>query len=85
LAIPNNELKRLTIRHPTVTGAQSALYAAFAKTGRTLTWEVVEEIETKALIRGGANAEQALNAVKTAIQALKDAGITGPTRIPWGG
>jgi hypothetical protein len=85
LAIPNNVMESLGIRHPRVTGEQAKLYNAFAKTGKSLTWEVIEEIETKALIAGGADAGQALATVRKAIQALKDAGVAGPTRIPWGG
>ena len=84
LAIPNEVMKSLGIEHSAVTGAQKSLYAALAKTGQTLTWEAMEAIETKALIRGGADADQALATVRKAIQALKDAGVTAPTRIPWG-
>jgi hypothetical protein len=85
LAIPNQVLKALKVNHGLVTGAQSSLYSAFAKSGGVLTWEATESIETQALIRGGMKADQALATVRQAIQALKDAGVAGPTRIPWGG
>lgn len=85
LAIPNAELARLGVSHATVTGAQQTLYRAFAQTGQVLTWEAIETIETQALIRGGMNSDTALATVRQAIQALKDAGVSGPTRIPWGG
>jgi hypothetical protein len=85
LAIPNAELAKLGVSHPTVTGAQAQLYRAFAQTGQTLTWEAMEAIETQALIRGGMDASQALATVRKAIAALKEAGVSGPTRIPWGG
>ena len=85
LAIPKDVMAVLGIRHPTVTGAQATLYNAFSKTGKPLTWEVIEEIETQALIKGGADAEQALETVREAIRALKAAGVAGATRIPWGG
>ncbi|HEX4143486.1 MAG TPA: hypothetical protein VHY91_08040 [Pirellulales bacterium] len=85
LAIPNETMKIRDIVHSKVTGAQKKLYGAFAKTGKQLTWEVVEDVEIKALVRGGATVEQATAAVVKAIQALKDAGVAGPTRIPWGG
>ena len=84
LAIPNDVLKSLKIDHPKITGAQAKLYSAFSKLCKPLTSEVIEEIETKALIAGGANPGQALATVKKALQALKDAGVTGPTQIPWG-
>jgi hypothetical protein len=85
LAIPNDVMELLGIRHPTITGEQARLYNAFSKTGKSLTWEVIEEIETQSLIKGGAAAAQARDAVQKAIRALKDAGVVGPTRIPWGG
>jgi RHS repeat-associated protein len=88
LAIPNAELARLGIDHGLVTGAQQMLYRAFGQTGRTLTWNVMEEIETQALILGrlGRNnltPEAARATVRTAINGLKKAGVAGPTRIPW--
>jgi len=85
LAIPRAELARLGVNHNAISGAQQTLYRAFAQTGKTLTWEAMEEIETQALIKGGMNAKQALATVRTAIQALKNAGVSGPTTIPWGG
>lgn len=83
LAIPISELVRLNVYHPAVTGAQMTAYKAFAKTGETLTWEVMERIETQALIRGGMEAETARLTVQQAIQSLKSVGIPGPVRIPW--
>ena len=85
LAVPNAELARLGVDHGLVTGGQSMGYRAFAQTGKTLTWEAVAEIETQALIRGGMDAGMARATVQKGIQALKDAGVSGPTRIPWGG
>jgi len=60
-------------------------YKAFAQTGATLTWQAVEGIETQALVRGGMQPGIARATVLKAIQALKDAGVSAPTRIPWGG
>jgi RHS repeat-associated protein len=86
LAIPNAELQRLGVQHfELVTPAQRALYTAFAKTGQKLTWDAVQKIETQALVRGGMNPNMAQQTVQKAIQGLKDAGVAGPTRIPWGG
>lgn len=85
LAIPNNALKELGINHNLVTGAQKSLYTAFAQTGKQLTWKAIEDIETHALVRGGATVAQASVTVQNAIQVLKNAGIAGPIRIPWGG
>lgn len=84
LAIPNAELARLGINHGLVSGAQQTLYRAFAKTGKTLTWEAVTKIEMQALVRGGMASGMAQATVQKAIQALKVAGVSGPTRIPWG-
>jgi hypothetical protein len=85
LAIPNAELKRLGVSHSAITGAQMTGYRAFAATGQTLTWSDVARIETNALERGGMSAGMARATVNKGIQALKDAGVSGPTRIPWGG
>ncbi len=84
LAIPNDELARQGVVHSTVTGAQQTLYREFAKTGAKLTWEEVERIEIAALVRGGLNPDVARATVKQAIDSLKDAGVPGPVRIPWG-
>jgi hypothetical protein len=84
LAIPNEELAKHNIRHFAVTGAQKKLYVEFAKTGSKLTWEEVERIETEALVRGGLSHDVARATVRQAIDALKKAGISEPTRIPWG-
>jgi len=68
--------------------AQQTMYRAFARTGRKLTWEIIERIESEALMRGarpgGLNEEIARKAVAEAVTFLKNAGIEGPTRIPWG-
>jgi len=84
-AVPNEELKRLGVNHQKVTGAQQILYRNFAKNGAPLTWDAMEDIETKALIQGGLSDEGTARAtVQNAIQQLKDGGVSGPTRIPWG-
>jgi hypothetical protein len=85
LAIPNAELTCLGVRHSTVTGAQQTAYRAFAGTGKPLTWEVVSSIETNALIKGGMKPDVAQQTVDRAIGSLKASGVSGPTRIPWGG
>jgi hypothetical protein len=86
LAIPNAEMARLGVNHlRVVTPAQRALYIAYARTGAPLTWEAAEAIETQALIRGGMHPGMARATVQKAIQSLKDAGVSGPTRIPWSG
>jgi hypothetical protein len=76
--------KRLGVVHNTVAGAQRKLYREFAKTGQQLTWDVVEEIKTKALMRGGLQIHTGRATVKHAMEALRNAGLSGPTRIPWG-
>jgi hypothetical protein len=84
LAIPNAELARLGVSHSAVTGAQMTGYRAFARTGAPLTWEAVSTIEANALIRGGMAPDAARATVTRAIDALKQAGVPGPTHIPWG-
>src|SRR5579872_6685988 len=85
LAIPNAELKRLGISHTNVTTAQMEMYKALSQSGSKLTWQGVEKIETQALVRGGMSESIARQTVQGAIAALKNAGVSGPTRIPWGG
>jgi hypothetical protein len=85
LAIPNDVMAKLKIEHPSITGAQASGYRKFAKTGQEFTWEAIEAVETKALIKGGLGAEESAATVKVAIEALKKSGVKGPTRIPWGG
>lgn len=45
----------------------------------------MREVEKNALIAGGMSAAMAESCVQIAIDALKGAGVLGPTRIPWGG
>jgi hypothetical protein len=85
LAISNEELARLGIEHSDITGAQASLYRQFAKTGKPLTWKVIADIETQALVGAKMEKSVARATVKRAIDALKAAGVAGPTRIPWGG
>lgn len=85
LAIPNAEMKRLGVNHNLVSVAQREMYTAFARTGRSLTWDVVQKIETDALLRGGMQDQtMARTTVQRAINSLKEAGVSGPARIPWG-
>ena len=84
LAIPNAELARLGVSHSAITGAQMTGYRALAQSGKPLTWHTVMAVEVNALVRGGMSREMARSTAATAIRALKDAGVAGPTRIPWG-
>ena len=83
-AIPEAELVQHSVDHPVVTGAQMTGYKAFAQSGAPLTWDAMAYIETNALVRGGMAADVAESTVTKAIQTLREAGVTGPTRIPWG-
>ncbi len=85
LAIPNSELASENVSHSAVTGAQQSLYRAYAQRGQPLTWEAVQSIETRALVKGGMSPAKAAATVRKAIDALKDSGVSRPTRIPWGG
>jgi len=85
LAIPNAELNKLGIKHDkVVTPAQRTAYMEFAKTGQPLTWEAIAKIETDVLVKSGMTLDMASATVAKAIKALKDAGVAGPVRIPWG-
>jgi hypothetical protein len=83
-AIPNEELERLCVDHGLISGAQTRLYKAFAKTGSALTWSSMKAIEVDALEWGGMSRAKAEATVDEAIARLKAMGVTGPTRIPWG-
>ncbi|GEM_PF-2319365 len=85
LAIPKAELEIQGVKHTVITVAQQALYRAFAKTGQPLTWDAMQSIETQALVKGGMKPLTAQAIVTKAINALKAAGVKGPTKIPWGG
>jgi hypothetical protein len=84
LAIPKALLNKLGIKHSLITGAQASLYRQFAKTGKALTWDIIEQIETEALVKAGLDRARALATVKVALAKLKST-VSGPTRIPWGG
>ena len=84
LAIPNATLARLGVSHSAITGAQMTGYRAIAQSGEAITWEAIQSVETNALIRGGMSPTMARETVMKAIKALKNAGVAGPTRIPWG-
>lgn len=77
-------MARLGADHRVISATQQRLYRAFAKTGQKLTWDAIEKIETDALVSGGFKPATAEATVKRAISALKDRGVTGPTRTPWG-
>jgi hypothetical protein len=85
LAIPNKALKEAGVeKHENITTAQRRRYKEFAATGQPLTWEVMAKIETEALVEAGMKLDMAKATVAKAIQALKDAGVAGPVRTPWG-
>jgi RHS repeat-associated protein len=85
LAISNKELARLKINHNLVTKWQGTLYRELAASGGTATWGAVSRIEKKALVKGGMSEELAEAVVDMAVKSLKESGVAGPTRIPWGG
>ncbi len=64
---------------------QTKLYKEFAKKSKKLTFEIMLEIETQALIKLGVDPIVALATVKKAIDAIKARGIIIPKRIPMGG
>jgi RHS repeat-associated protein len=84
-AIPDSELDALGVDHDMISLAQQILYREFAKTGQKLTWEAAASIETKALEWTGIPRNIAEATVDRAIDILKQQGVAGPTRVPWGG
>jgi hypothetical protein len=85
LAIPNTALDSLGLKHrKKITTAQRKRYSAFAETGQPLTWEAMAKIETEALVEAGMELGMAKATVAKAIQWLKDQGVAGPVRTPWG-
>jgi hypothetical protein len=84
LTISNSKLAEFDVEHTTITGQQKKLYTAYSKTGKPLTMESMKEIEIKALTNSGIPLNYAKNWVEKAITELKKAGITNPSRIPWG-
>jgi hypothetical protein len=84
LAISNIDMKAAGIKHSIITGAQKKMYCRYATTGNALTWGAVKDIETKALVAGGADPARAAVTVDAAIANMQARGIAGPKRIPWG-
>jgi hypothetical protein len=84
LAIPDSEMARFGADHRKVSPAQQTLYREFVKTGKALTWSVVQRIETEALVVGGMSRKIAAATVRTAINDMKQSGIR-IARTPWGG
>jgi hypothetical protein len=84
LSISASKLAEFDVTHATITGQQIKLYSAFSKTGESLTIDAMKQIEIKAMTNSGVPLNYAKNAVEKAIAALKEAGITQPSRIPWG-
>ena len=84
LAVPNAELQRLGVDHDKITQSQRKAYIDLSKTGASLTWDAVAKIEVDALVKGEMKLETAKATVAKAIQVLKDSGVPGPMRIPWG-
>jgi hypothetical protein len=83
LAIPNDELARLGLRHRVITGKQRSLYRAFAKKNKQLTLDDVMEIEEQVLVSAGMDPAMAKNTVQKAVEHLRASKVSGPTRIPW--
>ncbi|WP_034160758.1 hypothetical protein, partial [Sphingomonas sp. ERG5] len=85
LSVSEAELRRLGVQHKDITKYQSQLYRAFAKDNNTITWGDVRRIEAQSLISAGMKPSTARATVRAAIQQLKASGVSGPTRIPYGG
>lgn len=83
LAIPNEELARLGLKHKVISGRQQTLYRAFAKTGERLTLDDIAKIEEQALIDAKMDRKMAKATVQKAVAHLKAVRVPGPTRIPW--
>ena len=84
LTISQSKLAEFDVKHSTITGQQKILYSEFSKAGNQLTIDAMKQIEVKAMTNSGVPLNYAENAVNKAIDALQKAGITQPSRIPWG-
>ncbi|MEV0611717.1 RHS repeat-associated core domain-containing protein [Nonomuraea sp. NPDC050404] len=82
-AMPRSELARLGLSHGRITGAQHTLYRQHFATGKPLTWSIMARIETEALTLQGMPEGMARATVDKAIAMLQEAGVSGPTRVPW--
>lgn len=83
LTISDAELARFGVRHRDITSAQQTRYARFRRSGGTLTWESLREIEIGSMVDAGMGRRSATRAVDAAIRQLQESGVQGPTRIPW--
>ena len=82
-SLPHQYMLDNGFEHKLMTGSQSSQYSAFAKTGEDLTWDVVQDIETNALIAGNVPPHMAGPTVQAAISQLQEQGVA-IQRIPWG-
>ncbi len=82
LTIPKAEMDRLGLYHSDVTTAQMAGYRALKSAGVPMSWDVAEEVETRALIQKGVDSKVARATARKAIAHLKDSGVGAPTRYP---
>lgn len=62
--------------------ALNVTFGSVQQTGGRLPSAAVSRIETNALVRGGMAQDMAAATVTRAIHALKEAAVSGPTRIP---
>jgi hypothetical protein len=83
LCLSNEKLTELGIEHKIVTIAQQRLFIEFNKSGKILTREIMNDIQVKALIEGGASEELARSLVAESQWWLKSQGIRHPTDIPY--
>jgi uncharacterized circularly permuted ATP-grasp superfamily protein len=81
--LSNEKLAEFGIEHRKVTLTQQTLFVEFNKTGKTLTREVMNDIQVKALIEGGATEDLARSLVAESQWWLKNQGIRHPTDRPY--
>ncbi|MDR1334541.1 MAG: hypothetical protein LBJ71_04970 [Holosporaceae bacterium] len=83
LCLSNQKLAELGIEHKKVTLAQQRLFIEFNKSNRILTREIMNDIQVRALIEGGASGELARSLVAESQWWLKNQGIRHPINRPY--
>jgi RHS repeat-associated protein len=85
LSVPKEVLEELGVSHARITGNQQILYRAWraANPNAQVTWDVVSNIEAKAMADAGMDPTLAKMIVKKAVNELQGMGVPAPTRIPW--
>jgi hypothetical protein len=85
LAISEEVLEEVGVAHEQISANQNRLYRAWRADNPTapVTWEVVRDIESKAMSKAGMEPGMARVIVDKAIKDLQSRGVAAPGRIPY--